>query len=336
MTKDSMNDGAGFRRRSLLKAVAGGAAAGVAGWPSLSGAQAEYPAQAIDLIVPWPPGGPNDVVMRALANAASKPLGQPLVIINKPGAGGTLGTAAMAATAKPDGYTISQFMVSMLRYPHMQQVSYDPLKDFSYIIGIGGSSTGIIVRADAPWKSFKDMIEYAKAHPGEVSYASTGQGTTLHMAMEEVARQTGAKFLHVPYKGTSETTVALMGGQAMLQLDTIGVPMVRAGKARVLALFTEKRNPKLPQVPSLKELGIDVVATSPYGIAGPRNMSPAVVARLHDAFKQAMTDPQFVSTLEDNAQEPWYQSGADYARWAVQAYETEGRLVKAIGMGKPG
>ena len=323
-----------WQRRTLLQALAACTAAGAGAWALPAQAQAAFPAEPINLVVPWPPGGPNDVVMRSLAHAASKELGQPLVIINKPGAGGTLGASTMAATARPDGYTVGQFMVSVLRFPHMQAVSYDPLKDFTYIIGIGGTATGIIVRDDAPWKTFDEMLAHAKANPGTVAYASTGQGTTLHLAMEEVARLTGARFLHVPYKGTSETTVALMGGQTAIQLDAIGLPMVRSGKARVLATFTDKRTQKLPQVPTLKELGVNVVATSPYGIAGPKGMDPAVAQKLHDGFRKAMVDPAFLAVLDENGQEPGYRSSADYRRWAEEAYDTEGRMVRAIGMGK--
>lgn len=323
-----------WHRRAILQAIAGGTAAVAGAWTRTVQAQAAFPAEPITLVVPWPPGGPNDVVMRSLAQAAGKELGQPLVIVNKPGAGGTLGAATTAATARPDGYTLVQFMVSVLRFPHMQTVAYDPLKDFSFIIGIGGTATGIIVRDDAPWKTFDEMLAHAKAHPGTVAYASTGQGTTLHLAMEEVSRLTGAKFLHVPYKGTSETTVALMGGQAAIQLDAIGVPMVRSGKARVLATFTDRRSQKLPQVPTLQELGVNVVATSPYGIAGPKGMDPAVVQKLHDGFRKAMADPAFLTVLADNGQEPGYRSSADYRRWAEEAYETEGRMVRAIGMAK--
>ncbi len=330
---DLPNRCGGMQRRGAVRALAAAVAAPTALWLSRAHA-ADFPSGPITLIVPWPPGGPIDTLVRSLAAAAGKQLGQPLVIVNRPGASGTLGIAGMVANAKPDGYTISQMSISALRLPHMQQVSYDPLKDFTFIIGVSGFATGIIVRADSPWKSFKDMIDQAKAQPGSVTYATTGQGTTLHLAMEEVSRITGAKMLHVPYKGTAETTVALMGGQAMMQLDSVGLPMVRAGQARVLATFTQERYPKLPQVPTVRELGVDVVANSPLGYIGPKGMDPAVVKVLHDALRKAMDDPDYKAVADQNAQETWYRSSADYQRWAVEASATEARVLKALGMAK--
>ena len=144
-----------------------------------------FPVKPITLICPWPPGGSTDQHLRAFAQIASKHVGQNIVVENKPGAGGMLGPGVMAKTAQPDGYTISQLPVGAFRIPHMQKVDWDPLKDFSYIIGITGYTFGMVVKADSQWKTLKDVLDYAKANPGKFSYSSTGNGTSPHLLIEE-------------------------------------------------------------------------------------------------------------------------------------------------------
>src|SRR5688500_1340852 len=141
----------------------------------------DYPTRAVTLIVPWPAGGSTDTHLRKLSEIASRHLGQPIVVENKPGAGGMLGPAGMAANAKPDGYTLSQLTVSAFRQPHMMKVDWDPLKDFTYIIGVSGYTFGIVVKSDSPFKTFQDFVAYAKANPGKLSYSSTGNGTSPHL-----------------------------------------------------------------------------------------------------------------------------------------------------------
>ena len=171
------------RRHAVLASLA--AAAGFV-VPAIAQAQA-YPTRPITLIVPWPAGGSTDRHLRTLAESAGKHLGQQVIIENKPGAGGTLGPGTMALTAKPDGYTIAQYPLGMLRLPHMQKTQWDPLKDFSFIIGLSGYTFGFTVRADSPYKTFKDYIEAARKAPGKIDYGSTGTGSSPHLLMEEVA-----------------------------------------------------------------------------------------------------------------------------------------------------
>src|SRR5262249_46348360 len=171
-----------------------------------------FPAKPITLICPWPAGGSTDIYFRKLGEAAARHLGQPLVIENRPGGSGMNGPATMAKTARPDGYTISQLTISAFRMPHMQKVDWDPVNDFTYIIGLAGYTFGIVVKADSPLKSFDDLIAYARANPGKLSYATPGTGTSLHLAMEEIAAKAGVQFLHVPFKGYADGAIALMGG----------------------------------------------------------------------------------------------------------------------------
>jgi tripartite-type tricarboxylate transporter receptor subunit TctC len=311
----------------ILKAFVA-AALFAAGLPA---AAQDYPTRAITLIVPWPAGGSTDTHLRKLSEIASKHLGQPIVIENKPGGGGMIGPAGMARNAAPDGYTISQLTVNALRQPHMQKVDWDPLKDFTWIIGVSGYTFGMVVKSDSPMKSFEDVIKYAKANPGKFTYSSTGIGTSPHLLIEQVADKAGVQFLHVPFKGNADSTQALMGGHVMAQSDATGWgKFVDAGTFRLLVTFGEQRTRW--GAPTAKELGYDVVSYSPYGLAGPKGMDPRIVKILHDAFKKAMEDPEHKKVLEQLDQVYWYKSTEEYARWAAETYQSERVLVERLGL----
>ena len=290
-----------------------------------------FPVKPISMICPWPPGGSTDQHMRAFAQIASKYVGQNIVIENKPGAGGMLGPGVMAKTAQADGYTISQLPVGAFRIPHMQKVDWDPLKDFTYIIGITGYTFGIVVKADSPWKTLKEMIDYAKANPGKFSYSSTGNGTSPHLLMEELAIKAGVQMLHVPYKGNADSTQALMGGHVMAQSDATGWGRhVDAGAFRLLVTFGEKRTKW--NAPTAQELGIDIVSYSPYGWVAPKGMDPKVQKFLHDAFKKALDDPEHLKVLAQFDQVYWYKSSEDYAKWAAETFKAERATIERVGL----
>jgi tripartite-type tricarboxylate transporter receptor subunit TctC len=290
-----------------------------------------YPNRAVTLIVPWPAGGSTDTHLRKLAELASKHLGQPIIVENKPGAGGMLGPAGMARNAAPDGYTVSQLTVSAFRQPHMQKVDWDALRDFTYIIGVSGYTFGMVVKADSPFRTFDDLIAYAKANPGQLSYGSTGTGTSPHLLVEEVAAKAGVQFLHVPFKGNADSTQALMGGHVMAQSDATGWgKFVDQGAFRLLVTFGGERTRW--GAPTAKELGYDVVSYSPYGIVGPRGMDPKVVKVLHDAFKKAIDDPENHKVLQQLDQVYWYKSSEDYAKWAAETNISERALIERLGL----
>ena len=292
-----------------------------------------FPTKPITLIVPWPAGGSTDRHMRALAEIASKTLGQNIIVENKPGGGGTLGPGTMARTAKPDGYTITQYPLGMLRIPHMQKMQWDPLKDFTFIVGVSGYTYGFTVRADSPYKTFNDYIEAARKNPGKVDYGSTGIGSSPHLLIEEVAINAKVELNHVPFKGNADLQSALLGGHVMAQSDATGWDkFVENGQMRLLVTFGEKRTKRWPQVPTAKELGYGVVSQSPYGIAGPKGMDPAVVKVLHDAFKKAMDDPKHQELLEQLNQDLWYRSGDEYAKWAAGTYAKDKALIERLGL----
>ena len=299
-----------------------------------AGAQ-EYPTKPITLIVPWPAGGSTDISMRAIAESASKVLGQPIAIDNKAGGGGTVGPATMAAGAKPDGYTIAQITITVFRLPLMQEVSWDPSKDFTYIVHLTGYTFGVTASAEGPFKTWKDVIDYAKANPGKVTYATPGTGSSLHIGMEQIAAMAGIKLTQVPFKGGAETNAAVLGQHTMLQADSTGwKPLVDAGKLRLLMLWTAARSPNYPDTPTPKELGYPMVYDSPFGIAGPKGMDPKIVGKLHDAFKKAIEDPAVIATLAKYDMVPNYKNTEDYKKFVAEVTESERKVIDKLGLAK--
>jgi len=290
-----------------------------------------FPSKPITLICPWPAGGGTDIHLRKIAELAAKRLGQAVVVENRPGGSGMNGPATMAKTARPDGYTISQLAITAFRIPHMQKVDWDPINDFSYIVGLAGYTFGIVVKADSPFKSFEDLIAYAKANPGKLSYATPGTGTSLHLAMEEIGVKAGVKFLHIPFKGYADGATALLGGHVMIQVDSTGwARLVDAGLLRLLATLGDRRTRW--NAPTVKELGIDTVSNSPYGLVGPKGLPPQVVKVLHDAFRSASDDPDNLQTLQKLDQAQWYKSSEDYARWAAETLKAERATIERVGL----
>jgi tripartite-type tricarboxylate transporter receptor subunit TctC len=295
----------------------------------------DYPAKPVNLIVPWPAGGSTDIAMRAIAEAAGRHLGQPITIDNKAGGSGTVGPATMAVSAKPDGYTIAQMPITVFRMPLMQQTTWDADKDFTYIVHLTGYTFGVTTNSEGPFKSWKDVVEYAKANPGKVTYAAPGAGTSLHIGMEQIAAKEGIKLTMVPFKGGAETNAAVLGQHTMLQADSTGWrPLVDAGKLRLLMVWTSKRSPNYPDVPTLQELGFPFVFDSPFGIAGPKGMDPKIVARLHDAFKKALDDPGVQATLAKFDMVANYKGTADYIKAVKEVTENERKVVDSLGLSK--
>ena len=318
-------------KRNVLRTVL---AAGFALAASV-GAQAQnFPARPVTLIVPWPAGGSTDVGMRALASAAEKHLGQSIVVENRPGGSGTLGPGQMAATARPDGYTIAQIPITVFRFPFMTKTTFDPSTDFTYIIGVSGYTFGVVVRDDAPWKSFQDLTADAKSNPGKINYGTPGAGTSLHITMEQIARQQGIKWTHVPFKGNAESMNALLGGHIHVVADSSGwAQLVNAGRFRLLVTWGVARTKNWPDVPTLREIGIDMVSNSPFGIAGPKGMDPKIVRVLHDAFKKGLEEPSYAAAVANLDQELFYLSSEDYQNFAMRQIEEARRFITELGLG---
>ena len=323
-------------RRKLVKAgLIGGGMLGL-GLDTLAvNAQQKFPSQPIKLYVAFPAGGPTDITMRVLADNASKIFGQSVVVENKPGAGGTLPAQALQ-TSKPDGYTIGQTPLGIFRLPYTTNLTWDPVKDLSYIINITGYAFGVVVPADSPLKTWGHFVAWAKANPGKLTYGSTGTLTSPHLTMEDIAMRTGMELSHIPYKGSADLMQSLMGGHIMAAADSTGfAPFVQAGKLRVLCTWGDKRLPKFPDVPTLKELGIPIVQKSPYGLAAPKNTPPNVIKRFHDVFKQAMEMQNHKDILAKYDQELMYMSSAEYTKFAQDTFLKEKAIIEKLGLNKP-
>ena len=323
-------------RRSLIgSAPALAVALAIATLFSAEARAQEFPSKPVTLIVPWPAGGSTDISMRAMAEVASRHLGQPITVENRAGGSGTVGPATMAASAKPDGYTIAQIPITVFRMPLMQQTPWNAETDFTYIIHLTGYTFGVTASAEGPFKTWKDVVAYAKANPGKVTYATPGAGTSLHIGMEQIAAKEGIKLTMVPFKGGAETNAAVLGQHTMLQADSTGwKPLVDAGKLRLLMVWTAKRSPNYPDTPTLQELGFPFVFDSPFGIAGPKGMDPKVVAKLHDAFKKAIDDPAVQATLAKYDMVVNYKNSADYVKAVKEVTDNERKVVETLGLGK--
>ena len=320
-----------FRPLSLLLRTT--VLAALAAAPLSALAQA-FPVKPIKLIISFPAGGPTDITMRSLAENASKVLGQPVIVENKPGAGGAL-PAQQLQTSPPDGYTIGQIPLGVFRLGYTTKINWDPVKDISYVINVTGYAFGIVVPTDSPIKNWADFVAYAKANPGKLTYGSPGTLTSPHLTTELMAQQAGIQLQHVPYKGSAESTLAVVSGQVMAVADSTGfAQQVDAGKLRVINTWGDKRLPKFPDAPTLKELGIDIVQNSPFGIGAPKGTPPEVVKKLHDAFKTAMEDPSYVAALAKYDMLPIYMSSAQYTKFAQDTFTREKALIDKLGLAK--
>jgi tripartite-type tricarboxylate transporter receptor subunit TctC len=321
-----------MRRRQLVQLAAAAAAFPAVQALAQSG---PFPNRPIRLIIAFPAGGPTDITMRQLAENAAKILGQPVVIDNKPGAGGAL-PATMLQTVPADGYTLAQTPLGVFRLPYTTKINWDPVKDISYILNVTGYAFGIVVPTDGPIKTWADFVAYARANPGKLTYGSTGTLTSPHLTTELIAQQLGIQLNHIPYKGSADLMASILGGNIMAAADSTGfASQVAAGKLRVLNTWGDKRLEKFPDAPTLRELGINIVQNSPFGIGAPRGTPPEVVQRLHDAFKRAMEDPSYVQALARFDMVPIYMSSAAYSKFAQDTFATEKALIEKLGLAKP-
>lgn len=315
-------------RRRLLGGLAALGASAVA---APARAQAGFPSRPIQLVLPFPAGGSFDPVVRSLADAAAKELGQPVVLMHRPGAGGIMGTATLATMNEADGHTIAVMHNSVIRAPLVQRVNWDPLKDFTYLGTYFGLVTGVTVAADAPWKTFNELMDDAKKRPGALSWGTVGAISINRISAERLARAAGTRFNMVPFKGGAEAFQALIGRH----LDVYGDPgfgaQVQGGRARLLATFTAQRMKRYPDVPTVKELGHDFVIESPVGLVAPKGLDARIGERLQAAFRKAAADPAHQAQLELFDMIPQVTTGEAYAAYARAQYDRDQKMLAEIG-----
>ena len=293
-------------------------------------AVAEYPEKPITMIVPWAAGGSTDQTARVLAKAAEAHLGQPIVILNRPGASTTIGMAELAKAA-PDGYTIgtlssTAYLVSL----QGRQLPFHPIDAFSYISYYGDNVIGIAVLENSPFKTVQELIAEGKKSPGKIKYGTAGVGTTQHLTTEALQRSSGAKFVHVPQNGSAASMPALLGNHVDFVMEvSVWAPFLESKQARLLAVTTPNRSKSYPDVPTLKELGFQSLR-SVQAIIGPANMPEPIRVKLEGAFRKALTDKTFQETMQRLAMEVTDLPGAEVKKVVQDEYSLAKQLISEI------
>lgn len=321
-----------LKRRRLLIGAAAGAAAGTAGvlLPAARALAAEYPERPITFICPWPVGGTADQSMRALCQLAGGILKQSIVVENRAGASGMIGTKALAR-ANPDGYTIGQIPISVTRFSQLGMLQLDPRTELTYLARTSGQTFGIAVPANSRFKTLKDVVAAAKASPGKITYAHAGIGGATHVGMEQFALAAGIQFNAIAYKGGAAALQDVLAGQVDLLADSSSwAPHVEAGKARLLATWGEQRAMRFKDTPTLKELGYNVVVEAPNGIGAPKGLPPAVEKKLRDAFRIAVASNEFKQVAARLDAPVMYLDGPEYKKYVASVYDQETQLIQRL------
>lgn len=298
-------------------------------------AQADYPNKPITLIVPFPPGGVTDIAGREVARNLTKYLNQAVVVENKAGAGGNIGTQYLA-TSKPDGYTLGLLTVSAMSIaPHVtKNLGFNPSQDFTPITNVIITEGAIVANAATPFSSVKEFVAYAKANPGKVSYASVGNGSIPHLTAEMFAQRAGISLLHVPYKGTGPALQDLLANQINLSFESsVGTSFnnVTAGRLKVLAITGAKRSAVVPDVPTVAESGFPgFSAQGWFGLFGPANLPPKILETLNKAVTDALREPEVIARFEKLGVQPDPQSPAAFAKFLEVESAKWGDVAKSL------
>jgi tripartite-type tricarboxylate transporter receptor subunit TctC len=319
-----------FRPLAMVAAMATCALA-----PAAAQVQDAWPAKPIRFVVPYLAGGANDLVARTTGEYVGKKLGQPVVIENRPGAGGNIGMEAVAK-APPDGYTIGFGAISTNALnPHIyKKMAFDPRKDFTGVSMLGYSTIVLEVGPGVPARNVQEFIAYAKSKPG-LTYGTAGAGTSMHLAGAMFGQMTGTELTHVPYKGSAPGINDMLGGHLPVMFDNLpaSLPHIQAGKLRALAVAGKARSPSLPDVPTLAEAGLKGYGVDPwFGVFAPAGMNPKVTQRLSEAFREALADPAVKDKLVKAGFTPEGSTGAALDQLAQSEYERLGKVAKAASM----
>jgi tripartite-type tricarboxylate transporter receptor subunit TctC len=295
-----------------------------------------YPSKAIRLVVPYAAGGVSDIMGRTLAQKLSELLGQPMVVENRGGAGGALGTD-MAAKAAPDGYTLT--LSSLTAYaisPNMlKSIGYDPVKDFSAIGGVAITPNILSVSASSQFKTLKEIVDYAKANPGKLTFGSSGVGSIGHLSGEVLRTSTGAEMLHIPYKSAGVAYPDMFSGSVSMVFDTLpsAIQHIRSGKARPIAVLSDKRSPLLPEVPTFAEAGYpEATLRFWFGLHGPANMPPAIVQKLNETLNKALASPDLRERFASLGADPYPTTPQELTDLVRNDVDKLARTVKAAGI----
>lgn len=296
-------------------------------------ARAQYPDRPVTMLIAFSPGGSIDMASRAMAAALEKVLGKPVVPENRAGGGGTV-APSLLANAKPDGYTICSVpTTAIVRVPQFQKMTYKPLKSFTPLVAYAKPFNGIVVKADSPFKNFKEIVEFAKKNPNKIKYGTGGIGTAMHHAMAFVEHQENIKWIHVPYKGNADAMTAVLGGHVdVCSAGPEYVPFARAGTVRIMAITEEKRNPKFPDAPTLKEMGYDWTNETIFSIIGPAGMPADVTKKLEDAIVKAADSKEVKTMMDSLDMVPILMVGKEYDEYLKAVWTKLEKNLKETGL----
>jgi tripartite-type tricarboxylate transporter receptor subunit TctC len=317
--------------------VAAALAAGFTFAASAALAQPAYPAKSIRVVVPFPPGGTNDLVARLVAADLSKTIGQTLVIDNRGGASGVIGAENVAKSA-PDGYTVMVHSTSHLTNAYSyNKLPYDTFRDFEPIGMLAAQPYVLVVHPALPVRSVKEFIALTKARPDQLTYGSNGEGGAPHVFMSLFANMAGVKVIHVPYKGGGPMATSLIAGETQSAMATIGsiLPMIKANRLRTIAVPSSKRSTILPDVPTIAEAGLAGYSMDAWvGAFAPAKTPKAIVDRLHDEFNRVLKKPEFAKQMAEQGVEPWVATQTEFVAQMKSDYEKYGKVFKIIGTPK--
>jgi len=301
------------------------------------GAETAYPTRPIEITIGYAPGAGTDLGARMIAEQSKKDLGQDIVCVNKPGGAGRI-ALTLIAKAKPDGYSLAATTDSaIIAVPHLEKVPYKAMEELTFISQFGTLDFGVTVAMDSPFKTFKDVIQFARANPDKLTIGIIGVGSADHVAFQALALQENLKVKFVPFSGAAPTMTALLGGHIMMASPASSgyAPHVKGKTARLLAVLGEERMEQYPDVPTLKELGYpSLVFQSWYVISGPRNMEKSIVNKLATAFGKAMATPEFIKLAKDlEIYAPKTLSGDELREGLVRRDKINAELFKKLGLG---
>jgi tripartite-type tricarboxylate transporter receptor subunit TctC len=311
-----------MKKREFLASVVAGGMGSILSAPVAWGQSGagDFPSRPIKVVLGFSPGGPTDALLRVICQDVSQIIQQPVVVENRPGAGGVL-AANQVVRMPADGYNLAVLVSGVFRTDAFKG---DPITELTYVVGLAGYVFGTVVPANSPFKTIADLLAYAKANPGALTYSTAGVATIPHVGMEQIARSAGVQLNHIPYRGSAEALQAVLSGQVMASADaTSWAPHVESGALRLLTVWGTRRMPRFPNVPTLMESGLNMSDSSPWGIVGPRGMDPAIVRKLHDAFKRALELPTFKSNLKRLDMDPAYMDSNAYRQWAIERQKME-------------
>jgi len=325
-------------RRNVLRAIALAGAISFTGLSALAPASASaqgFPEKPITIVVPFSAGGTTDILARIVGQYLGKKFGQSVVVENREGAGGNIGTQ-IAARAKADGYTLLMGTVGThaINSALYKQLNFDHIKDFQPLTRVAMVPNLLVVNPDRPYRSVKELIEYAKAHPGEVTFASSGNGSSIHLSGELFKLLAGVDMLHIPYRGSAPAVTDLLGGQVDIMFDNMpsAIQHVRSNKLVPLAVTPATRSPELPDIPTVAESGVEgYEATSWFGLFAPAGTPPEVVEVLHTSIVEALKDPEVVEKFSAQGAQVHIDTPEQFAEFIAAETKKWAEVVKESG-----